>query len=92
MYDQIEQYLPENSILYELQSGFRHGFSTDSYLNHLTNFIRFQMDKWNIVGMLLLDRKKAFDTVNHSIVLMSYRSLGVSSLAVLFVLVLPVVI
>ena len=78
MYDQLEQYLSENSILYELQSGFRHGFSTDSCLIHLTDFIRFQMDKGNLVGMILLDLKKTFDTVNHSIFLMKLKAIGLS--------------
>ena len=78
IYDQLDQYLSQNSILYEFQSGFRQGFSTDTCLIHLTDYIRFQMDKGQLVGMVLLDLQKAFDTVNHPILLMKLKAIGLS--------------
>ena len=42
--EQLTEYLDSNSLLYELQSGFRSSFSTDSCLIHLSDFIRKQQD------------------------------------------------
>ena len=70
IFDQVEEYLNDKNLLYNFQSGFRRGFSTDTCLIHLSDFIRLQMDKGNMVGMVLLDLQKAFDTVDHNILLM----------------------
>ena len=76
--DQIETYLDEKKLLYKFQSGFRGRFSTDTCLNYLTDFIKFEMDKGNLIGMVLLDLQKAFETVYHGILLMQMEALGLS--------------
>ena len=64
--------------MYKFQSGFRGSFSTDTCLIHLTDFIKFEMDKGHLVGMVLLDLQKAFDTVDHDMLLIKMEALGFS--------------
>ena len=46
------------------------------------DFIRFNMDNGNYVGMVLLDLQKDFDTVDHTILLMKLEALGLNDSAV----------
>jgi len=51
--------LDNSKLFFEFPSGFRSNFSTDtSLLIHLTYCIRFEMDKGNMFGMLLLDFRR----------------------------------
>jgi len=69
-------------LVYKYQSGFRRQFSTESCLLHLTDYIRFEMDKGNFVGMILLVLQKAFDLVDHSILSIKLQALGLNELSV----------
>lgn len=53
--------------------GFRTDFSTDTCLIHMTYYLRMKLDKGNLVEMIL---QKAFDTVDHSILLMKLSAAG----------------
>lgn len=85
MYEQIDQYLLSQNILYEFQSGFRKSHSTDSCLLFLTDLIKREVDKGNLCGMVMLDLQKAFDTVDHSVLLYKLKAIGFSDLAVKWV-------
>ena len=61
----MSYYLSENRLLYEFQSGFRSSYSTDTSLIHLSDYIKLENDKGHFTGIV----QKAFDTVNHAIVL-----------------------
>ena len=78
VYIQIEKYLDEKQLLYQYQSGFRPGFSTETCLIYLTDYIKTEISKGNYVGMLLLDVQKAFDSVNHEILCSKRECMGIN--------------
>ena len=73
---QTQEYLDKYGLLYKFQSGFRKKFSTDSCLVQLSDFIINGMDKGLHTGMILIDLKKAFDTLDHDILLEKMECIG----------------
>lgn len=61
------KFLDQHNISFEIQSGFRGHFSTDTCLLHLFDFIKDKMAKDLYTGMIMLDLQKAFDTVDHEL-------------------------
>ena len=51
--------------LYSCQSGFRPGYSTETSLLNITDDWFDAIDKGSVIGLVMLDLKKAFDTVHH---------------------------
>ena len=79
VYDQVESYLDQKKkLLCTLRSVFRGRYSTDTCLSHLTDFINLQMDQGHFGDMVLSDLQNAFDTVDHGILLMKLKALGLS--------------
>ena len=75
VYDQLVTYLDKRKLFYDLQSGFRTKYSTDTCLIHLTDFKKYF--KW--IGMVLLDLEKAFETVHHTILIAKLEAMGLSN-------------
>ena len=73
------EYLTDSNILYKYQSGFRKNHSADTSLSYLTNKIMTDFDSGLLTGMIFIDLQKAFDTINHDILLKKMASLGFSS-------------
>ena len=69
IHDQTQHFLNKNDIIYRYQSGFRKSFSTDSCLSYLNNKIAAGIESGLYTGMILIDLQKAFETVNHDILL-----------------------
>ena len=76
---QFYQYLDENKLLYKRQYGFRRQRSTSSALLQFADDVLNNMEHGTVTGVVFLDLKKAFDTVNHRILLLKLGALGVDS-------------
>ena len=67
--------------LHQFQSGFRPYHSTTTALLHCTNDWLLAMDKGFLVGVVFLDVSKAFDSINHQLLLQKLQSLGLQDTA-----------
>jgi retron-type reverse transcriptase len=69
IHNQLYHYLSSHDILTNCQSGFRAKHSTSTALLDFQDYILNNMDNGLATGVIFLDLKKAFDTVNHNILL-----------------------
>ena len=69
MHKRIYSFLEKFNLLYNLQFGFRSKYSTSHALIHMTEAIRSALDSGFVTCGIFVDFQKAFDTVNHEILL-----------------------
>lgn len=77
IHDQFYNYLNENKLLTNCQSGFRSLHSTLTALLEATNNWSVNIDKGLLNGVIFIDLRKAFDTIDHEILIRKLRSYGV---------------
>ena len=73
---QIEDFLNKKKLIYMYQSGFRTNHSTDLCLAQLIDFVASGMDKQMHTSMILVDLQKAFDTLDHRVLLEKMKYFG----------------
>lgn len=76
VYEQLYQYLNDNKLLSSCQSGFRSLHSTLTALLEATNSWSLNIDNGFLNGVVFIDLKKAFDTIDHEIILRKLSYFG----------------
>jgi len=76
MFNQIYEYFHENNLLYQSQYGFRSNHSTELAAIEFINRITMEMDKGKVPLSIFLDFSKAFDTIDHKILLSKLEFYG----------------
>ena len=77
MHKRLYAFLEEHKILYEKQFGFRKNNSTAHSLIEITEKIKESIDNGKFGCGIFIDLKKAFDTVNHKILLTKLEHYGI---------------
>ena len=70
-------YLQQNKILSPYQCGFRKCHSTEFAALSFSDNIRRNMDQGQLPGAVFIDLCKAFDTVDHTVLLDKLSNLGI---------------
>merc|ERR1711964_883769 len=81
MYTRIESFLESKDIMYNLQYGFRKKHSTNHALLSIIESIRSNLDKKTYSCGVFVDLEKAFDTVNHKILIAKLDHIGIRGVA-----------
>ena len=71
----MKEFIDKNNLLYSSQYGFRKSHSTEHAVLDIVEDILSNMDKRYFSCGVFIDLKKAFDTVNHEILLDLYYRL-----------------
>lgn len=79
---QLKTFLEKNELLDPYQSAYRDDYSTQTALLGITDNIRAGIDRRMLTIMVLFDFSKAFDKVNHGILLRKLKNLGMSDCVV----------
>ena len=77
MYNSLVSYFDKYNILYQNQFSFRQGHSSHHALITLVDKITQSLDSGDMMIGIFLDLKKAFDTVNHKILVKKLYSYGI---------------
>ena len=77
VYKQLTSYIEKYKIINECQFGFRKGHSTEQAITEITDNLKKSIDNNLYTCGVFLDFAKAFDTVNHAILLKKLEKYGI---------------
>ena len=69
VHNALYSFLCENDLIYVRQSGFRSKHSTETALFRIIDDLLFNLDNDRVSGMVLVDYRKAFDMIDHTLLL-----------------------
>lgn len=84
MSQQLSKYFETNRLLSPNQSGCRPGYSTHTALLKLTNDVRLAMNRDQVTILLLYDFSKAFNSIDHFMLLQILRLAGFDDVSIRF--------
>ena len=79
MYNSLYAFLTEQNLIYSRQSGFRKHHSTETALIKIVDELFFNLDRNKVSGLVLVDYAKAFDMVDHELLLKKLEVYGVKN-------------
>ena len=88
VFEQFLNYMEDNKLFYDDQFGFRPGHSTELDSLRFVDTLVSQIDNFYIPTSILIDLSKAFDTLDHNIILSKLRYYGVSGIELYFLLII----
>jgi hypothetical protein len=77
IFDKLNKYFNDNNLLTSCQSRFRLLRSTVKALLEATNSWSVNVDNGLINGVVFIDLKEAFDTIDHQIILQKLENYGI---------------
>ena len=77
LYNRLEKFLFSNKVITNQQFGFRKNYSTEMAIIDLHNKLQKNVDEGDYTCCIFLDLSKAFDTVNHKILLQKIKKYGI---------------
>ena len=75
--NQLNSYLESNQLYHNLQGAYRYGQSSEQILLHAVDTITQALDNGDSVCAVFLDLRKAFDSLDHSILLQRLSNIGI---------------
>ena len=84
IYNQLNHFLEKQNILFKHQFGFRKNYSTEQAILELTDNLKMKIDSSETICSIFLDLSKAFDTVNHQILLQKLYRYGIRGVPLLW--------
>ena len=75
---QIDEHIEQHNLSNDKQWGYKKGRSTELLLLKITEHWKTEIDNGKTIGVLFIDFKKAFDSVDHTILLNKTQGKGLA--------------
>ncbi|XP_046743250.1 uncharacterized protein LOC124409579 [Diprion similis] len=75
--NQLIEYIERSDILTDEQSGFRRNYSCETALQNTIIIWRKSLDRSKLIGVIFLDLKRAFETINRRLLLQKLANYGI---------------